>query len=435
MSWLLNACYGVLLLAVSPVLLYRMIWLGKYREGWKQKLLGHLPPPDSQRPRIWFHAVSVGEVLLLEGVLKQLIQQSPDVDILISTTTSTSQAVARRKFPDHQVCYFPLDFSWSVSTAIQRVRPTAIVLVELELWPNFIRQAASQQIPLMLINGRMSEKSFRGYRRIRPLMSRLLSRFDALAVQNEIYAERLRQLGAPPERIHVTGSIKFDNVQTDRQNSRTRELREYFGISDDEVVLIAGSTQEPEESIALDCFESLRVDHPELRLIIVPRHQERFEEVAKLIQRTGHPLKRRSTSNTGAVSSVREPPVCLLDTLGELASCWGLADIAFVGGSLTCRGGQNMIEPAAFGAAVLFGPNTWNFHDVAEGLLDGNAASVVQDAPELKATIRQLIEHPSERIRLGTRAQSFVRNQQGATAETAKLIGTSIEPPQRRRAA
>ncbi|MDA1016030.1 MAG: 3-deoxy-D-manno-octulosonic acid transferase [Planctomycetota bacterium] len=440
MSWLINACYVLLLIAVSPILLYRIVRMGKYREGWQQKLLGRLPLRENDRPRVWFHAVSVGEVLLLDGLIQQLIRQSPDVDILISTTTSTGQAVAKTRFPKHQVCYFPLDFSWSVAAAIARVQSSAIVLVELELWPNFIRSAARRQVPLLLINGRIGERSFRGYRRIRPLMSRLLAKFQTLAVQNETYADRLRQLGAPDERIHVTGSIKFDNLQTDRRNSRTLAIREWFGLRDNEVVWIAGSTQDPEEAIVLDCYAKLRVEHPELRLIIVPRHKERFDEVARLIEQKGHVTTRRSTTaanatGANATQSHRQAPVCLLDTLGELSDCWGLADIAFVGGSLTQRGGQNMIEPAAYGAAVLFGPNTWNFRDAVDGLLANHAANVVRNADEMCETVQHLIEQPHERMRVGAKAQRFVTEQQGATAETVQLITAAIGTSRRRRLA
>ncbi len=374
-SWLLNAVYFGLLLAASPVLLYRRFVLGKYRDGWGQKLLGRLPPRQGERPCIWFHAVSVGEVLQLKHVLAEMRAARSDVEFVVSTTTSTGFDVAKECFPDDCVCYFPLDFSWSARRALKQVRPAAIVLVELELWPNFIFAARRAGIPLLLINGRISQQSHRGYRRIPWLMRRLLACFEVLALQNRTYADRLIELGAARERIQVTGSIKFDGLQTDRANPHTSRLRHAFGLAEDEFVFIAGSTQPPEEELALCTYQQLREDFPNLRLILVPRHKERFEEVAKLVVNRGFSLLRRSAlqdldsqtehrSQPSQLSNTR--PVLLLDTLGELASCWGLADVAFVGGSLTKRGGQNMIEPAAYGAAVLFGPNTWNFNDVAE---------------------------------------------------------------------
>ena len=428
-SWILNLAYLGLLAAVSPILAYRMLMHRKYREGWAEKLLGQLPIRESARPSVWFHAVSVGEVLLLERVVSALTAERPDLEIVISTTTSTGRAVARSKFPDHTICYFPLDFSWSVRRAIRRVRPSAIVLVELELWPNFILQSKRAGIPLALINARISEHSFRGYRRIRFLMRKLLGCFDVLAVQNETYSKRLLMLEAPRLRLKVTGSIKFDQVESDRANPKTAELRRSFAIRDDETVFIAGSTQSPEEEIVLVTYLELRQKFPRLRLILVPRHKERFEEVAQLVLRNDALLLRRTETENSTVTDASGPhrPVMLLDTLGELAACWGLADIAFVGGSLTDRGGQNMIEPAGYGAALLFGPNTHNFRDVVDLLLKGDAARVVDDGSELTAAVAEFLCHPGEARLRGQRARQLVLTQQGATAKTVQAI-TQILP-------
>ena len=431
LCWLLNLVYGALLLAVAPVVLYRAIVHGKYRDGWGEKFFGLLPVRQADGTCVWFHAVSVGEVLQLRTVLAELRRHRPDVQVLITTTTVTGHAVAREKYPDCRVCYFPLDFSWAVRRAIARVRPALIVLVELELWPNFILAARRLGVPLALINGRISERSFRGYHRLRPLMHRLLAHFDLLAAQTETYADRLRTLGAPAERLCVTGSIKFDHIATDRRNPRTRELRQAFGLRDNERILIAGSTQAPEEQYALDTWLAVRNEFPDLRLILVPRHKERFEEVAAIVQQRGLPLLRRSIVQEPAVGSPNttdhgprntDPPVLLLDTLGELAACWGLADIAFVGGSLTRRGGQNMIEPAAYGAAVLFGPNTWNFRDVVDVLLAGRAARVVSGPDELTRTIAELLRDPAAAREQGRRAQALVLAQQGATRRTVERL-------------
>ena len=416
MPWILNLAYVALLLAVSPVLLYRRWVHGKYRDGWSEKLWGRLPERDGSRPCLWLHAVSVGEVLQLRPLMNLLTAQRPGWDFVITTTTRTGLDVAKKEFAQHTVCYCPLDFSWAVRRAIARLKPSAIVLVELELWPNLVLTANRLGVPLALINGRVSEKSFRGYRRIRPLIARLLSGFELLAVQNEEYADRLRTLGAPSERLHLTGSIKFDGVKSDRSNAKTSELRQFFGLRSDERVFIAGSTQAPEESLALDTWQALRSEFPSLRLILVPRHKERFDEVAALVTSRGLTLQRRSNDVRG------DGDVLLLDTLGELGACWGLAEIAFVGGSLTQRGGQNMLEPAAFGAAVLFGPNTWNFRDIVEQLLARDAARVVRSADELTATVRTLLRDSAEVRDLGSRARDFVATQQGAAARTVDLL-------------
>jgi 3-deoxy-D-manno-octulosonic-acid transferase len=423
MPWLFNIVYGVLLLIASPVLLYRRVRHGKYRDGWSEKLWGRLPVRTSDRPCVWLHAVSVGEVLQLRSVMKLLVAHRPNWEFVITTTTRTGLDVARREFAEHTVCYCPLDFSWATRTALLRLRPTALVLVELELWPNLIATAKSLGVTVSLINGRLSPRSFRGYRRVRWLVGRLLRQFDLIAVQNAEYAQRFLSLGASTQSVAMTGSIKFDGVQLDRGNPQTAEIRRHFGLRDGETVFIAGSTQAPEESLALDTWQLLRDEFPSLRLILVPRHAERFDEVANLVASRGLPLRRRTDTATGHTSP---ETVLLLDTLGELGACWGLADIAFVGGSLTRRGGQNMLEPAAYGAAVLFGPNTQNFRDIVEQLLSRRAALVVSSGCELTEAVRGFLRHPARGKALGDSAREFVASQQGAAAKTVDLLLRTI---------
>lgn len=432
LPYFLNLAYSLLLVAVAPVIAYRSLVLKKYRTGWSQKLFGNVPLRSGDRPCFWFHAVSVGEVLQLPPLIAGLSEQNPDLEFVISTTTHTGYAVAQEKFPGHRVCYYPLDFSWAVRRALKRIRPAAVVLVEMELWPNFVLAADQLQIPLSIINGRLSEKSFRGYRRLRFLVGPLLNRLQLIAVQTAAYAERFADLAGRKERIHVTGSIKFDGIQVERDNPKTRELRDAFQIKPGEVVLVAGSTQDPEERIALDVFLELQQRYSNLRLILVPRHQERFEEVARLVKHYDLPLIRRSYQAQGDDSlflpftTSKRPPICLLDTLGELKACWGLADFAFVGGSLTRRGGQNMIEPAGYGAAVAFGPNTWNFKDVVAALIQHRAAVVVQSQDELQQLLTGWLENPAAASEQGIRAQDFVLQQRGATQRTADLLLESM---------
>jgi 3-deoxy-D-manno-octulosonic-acid transferase len=426
LSFLLNVAYCLLLTAVSPVLVYRSLVHGKYRDGWGEKLFGSLPDlgevPKGQ-DRYWFHAVSVGEVLLLQSVIPELRSRLPGVEIFLTSTTTTGHAVAREKFPDLTVGYFPLDFSWAVRRAISRIRPTQIVLVELELWPNFLASAQQKGIPVSLINGRLSKKSFRGYSRIRWLLKPVLQSFNVLAVQHETYAERFLKLGARAESVHVTGSAKFDRVNTDRRNECTVRLREVFGLKESEPVFIAGSTQGPEEKIALETWLKLRVAYPELRLILVPRHKERFEEVARLVEFYGVSLLRRSeVVNEKVVQSQSASSVILLDTLGELSACWGLADFAFVGGSMGNRGGQNMIEPCGYGAAVCFGPNTRNFRDVVNSLLTCDAARIVEDQAALAKQLHCWLADRQSAIRQGIAAREFVVSQSGASEKTINLL-------------
>lgn len=419
---ILNCCYLVLATLVLPMVVWKRVRTGKYRQGWREKLWGQLPDLRHEKnARIWIHAVSVGEVLQLRQVTERLLRLRPDVKILVTTTTETGHAVAREKLSGCDIAYFPLDFSWSVQAALERVQPELIVLVELELWPNFILEAARRGIPLVLVNGRLSEKSFRGYARIRPLVRLLLARFSVMAVQSEEYRRRFISLGAQSESVVVTGSIKFDGVLTDRANPRTQALRAWLEIGDDETVFIAGSTQAPEEELALHVYESLLREFPGLRLILVPRHPERGRELAEWIQRRGFAVRRRSLPGTHDASG-KPPAVGLLDTVGELGACWGLADVAFVGGSFTDRGGQNMLEPAAFGAAVCFGPNTWNFRHVVELLEHHAAAQTVRSREELLEFVRRMLSDPAQAARLGARAQQLILQQQGATDRTVELI-------------
>ena len=427
-GWMLNGVYSLLLLAVAPVLLYRRIRHGKYRGGWREKLTGRLTRRHPDRQCIWFHAVSVGEVLQLQKVLDETASRFPDAELFVTTTTDTGYGVACDKYPQHTVAYFPLDFTWAVKRALKAIRPDLVVLVELELWPNFILTCRRHGIPVALINGRIGEKSFRGYSRLKPLIGRVLKAFDVLAVQNETYRDRLQALGAPAERVVVTGNIKFDRVESNRDNIRTQELRQSFGIEPHQAVFIAGSTQSPEEMYALDAWRLLRKEFPDLRLILVPRHKERFEDVAELVHQRGVPLLRRSELKAGSTTPPVSgaSPVLMLDTLGELAACWGLADFAFVGGSLTNRGGQNMLEPAGYGAAVLFGPNTWNFKDITEALLSRDAARVVGGPDELLQSLRELLQQPMLSQRMGITARAFVAEQQGATARTVDQISALL---------
>lgn len=421
MPWLLNILYIGLAVAALPWLGLRKLRTGKGVAGWRQKLTGQTPALEPIPERIWLHAVSVGEVLLMRRIVAELERDRPQTDIVITTTTATGHDVARQEFPHLTVCFFPFDFSWAVRRAIKRLKPTAILLAELEIWPNLLLAASKAEIPVGILNGRLGEKSFRGYSRIRPLIAPLLKQIAGITAQNEEYAARFRALGTPADRVVVTGSLKYDGLETNRDNPRTAELRRDFGIAGNEIVFIAGSTQAPEEAIALRVWKQLVPDHPNLRLILVPRHRERFPEVAKLVQAENLPLHRRSTTLQPPIPNP-QPPILLLDTLGELAACWGLADIAFVGGSLTQRGGQNMIEPAAFGAAVLVGPHTHNFRETVELLSHAGGIAIVQNENQLTETVAALLADQSRRQELGRQARETVYVHRGATQKTMEQI-------------
>jgi 3-deoxy-D-manno-octulosonic-acid transferase len=426
---MLNLCYGALLLACAPFVVRSAIRTGKYCEGYREKFLGLVPVRQGEATCVWIHAVSVGEVNLLATILRELRAAHPDWVFVVSTTSRTGYELARKKYADLSVFYCPLDFSWAVRTAMQRVRPSLLVLAELELWPNFIAAAKEQGGRVAIINGRLSDKSFPRYRRVRWFVARVLLQIDLIAAQNEETAARFRALGAPPKSVHVTGSLKYDGAQTNRNSARTAALRQLGSFAADDIVFLAGSTQEPEEQIAVDIFRRLSVDHPHLRLVLVPRHPERFGVVAAMLDASGLRWHRRSLL-APRLSPLDPNPsrILLVDTVGELGAWWGTAKIAFVGGSFGDRGGQNMIEPAAYGAAVSFGPNTWNFRDIVAALLAADAAVVVRDTFELESFVRRCLEDPRYAAALGERAQALVRSQLGATMRTRELLDALVAP-------
>jgi len=436
--YLLNLVYLLLILLGLPWFAWQAIRKGKYREGFAAKFLGIVPKrtPENNKFCLWLHAVSLGEVNLLTPLIQKIREKRPDWQCVLSTTTATGMAQARKKYPELSVFYCPLDFTWAVKNAMRRVRPDVLVLAELELWPNLIRAATRHGARVAVVNGRLGEKSFRGYRRIRPFVAGLLRRIGLLAVQDETCAKRFLALGARPGSVHVTGSMKYDGAQTDRANPATRRLAELAGFGPDDIVLLAGSTQEPEEAMALDAFRDLVEKHPRLRLVLVPRHPERFEAVAKLLDSSGIPWQRRTAlsgetaSGSPPLSSLLSPlssRVLLVDVVGELGAWWGTATIAFVGGSMGARGGQNMIEPAAYGAAVSFGPNTWNFRDIVAAMLGHDAAVVVQNPEQFHQFVRRCLEQPQWAAAMGQRAQAFVKSQLGATERTVELLFESVK--------
>lgn len=432
MSRFLNVIYIIALSLASPWLIYKSWQKRKYREGWRQKFLGRCPERVGRGPCVWFHAVSMGEVRLLQPLIAELERRRPDWDVVISTTTETGLSQARTLFPELLTFYAPLDFSWATRQAMKRIRPTTLALVELELWPNLIRAAEESGARIALLNGRLSSRSQKGYRRIRRWIGPTLARLDVVAVQTEDYAERFRTLGLPAPKLKVTGSIKYDNLETDRTNPKTQGLKRLFGLSERDRVWVAGSTMSGEEEVVLEAYLALRSRHESLRLIVVPRHPERFDEVARLIERMGLQPIRRSALDTPGAFELSQKTVILVDTLGELSAVWGLADLAFVGGSLfPGRGGQNMMEPAAFGASVHFGEHTSNFRDTVQLLLSCDAATVVRDGAALAAALEQDLDGPAACIAKGMRARELVLSQSGATLRTVVELERLMHPSSR----
>ena len=429
-SLLLNLVYLILLLLISPWLLVRSIRTGRYRQHLREKLLGRAHLTDSTRPTVWFHGVSVGEVHLLRQVVRAFRDRHPDWQVTVSATTDTGLAEARKHFGDLQVVPYPFDFSWAVRRAIRRINPRVIVLAESELWPNFLRAANRDGVPVVVINGRMSPRTFRRYSKFPGLARRLLfNRVTLFAMQSETYARHIRELGVDPARVRVTGSVKYDGVGADRNNPKTRDLAQLLSIAPSDLVWVAGSTHEPEEQIVLNVFAQLRYRFANLKLILVPRAPERFDEVAQLVEQAGLRCVRRSRL---VGEPVTPDSVILIDTMGELAAAWGLATIGFTGGSLNeKRGGQSMIEPAGLGVPVLFGPHTWNFRDAVAGLLEVGGAIELRDEQDLLREAGRLLGDSALRERMGAAARAFVHQQQGATARTLDMLDRVIAAPPR----
>ena len=426
---LLNLLYLVAWLVIAPWLLLRK----KPMRGLKAKWFGQVPTLASASGCnvVWFHGVSVGEIHLLRQVVARFRQRFPGWRCVVSTTTNSGHEEAIKHFADLHVIFWPFDFTWAVNAALDAIQPQLVVLSEGEVWPNFIAAAKRRGVKIALINGRMSPRSARRFARFRWLLAGVFAKLDWIGAQNDEYRRHYEWLGAV--NVATTGNIKYDGVNSERDNHRTKAMRALFGIAADAIVWVAGSTQAPEESVTLDIYRNAKVLHPNLRLILVPRHPERFGDVAALLERSGLPFVRRSELQGPAPSPPAPLPlstggeggnaIILGDTMGELGAIWGLADLAFVGGSLDGkRGGQNMIEPSGYGAAVVFGPHTWNFKQTVADLLLRDAAIEVQDAASLEAAVLRLLDDASLRRQLGDAARRFVLSQQGATDRTLDAL-------------
>lgn len=459
---LLDLLYCLLLAAVSPLVIYRAARFGRYRRGLRQKffglhpedleLLGMVRPHASQGgmpsprklgtgeidgasgaspeppPLVWFHAVSVGEVNLIAGLIAAYREANPEHRVVVSTTTDTGYDLARARFSDLPVFFLPLDLSWTVKRTFQTLRPSLLVLAELEIWPNLVRFAHRAGCRVAIANGRLSERSGRRYQRLRRFFAPTFQRLDWVGCQDAESARRFLACGTRPEAFTVTGSIKFDNAPEHRDTPEVHRFARWTGVDPWHQVLIAGSTQAGEESAALETYRELSPLYRQLRLIIVPRHKERFDEVAELIRRSGFRLRRRS-DQPAAAEHWSADTVILADTIGELRSWWGLSRIAFVGGSFGDRGGQNMLEPAGYGCATCFGPHTENFAEIANRLLQADAAVRVHTPAELTRFVAECLEHPHKAEDLGMRARGIVQKHRGATAKTVAQLSRLVPEP------
>lgn len=410
-------------LAFAPYALVKMLYTPAYRAGLSQrlslKIVGRAE--NGAASPVWIQTVSVGEVKSAAPLVRALLQGA-DCAVRLSTTTFTGQRVARELFPDAvEVGYFPLDFRWVARRVLSRIQPQVVVLFETELWPNFIRTADASKIPVVIVNGRISEASFRYYRMLPWIFRATLSRVSHMGMQSAADAERIIALGANPDAVTVCGNMKFDAVGEAPSRERIEDIRRELLLPHGAPLIVGGSTHEGEEKALLKSLSRIQARRPEVRLLIAPRHPERFEEVERLIRDEGFDVLRRSKPSSPAASPGPKT-VILLDTIGELAQVYALASIAFVGGSLADVGGHNIIEPASMGKPVVFGPHMQNFKDVKDAFLLRQAALCIGSEEELHEEVEALLGHHDRARQLGDAARKVVESNRGATLRYLQIV-------------
>jgi 3-deoxy-D-manno-octulosonic-acid transferase len=427
----------IALVALSPYFLYQALRHKKYVGSLGQRL-GYLPVAlnlDGE-PSIWIHAVSVGEVLSTRPVIDELRKRYPSLRLFLSTTTRSGQQLARRSITDIDgIFYFPFDWPFTVRRTLSIVRPKLFVMVENEIWPTMLRECRRRGVKTLVINGRISVRSFPRYRLIRPFFKRVLADIDRFCVQGEETASRLVSLGAERSRLTITGSLKFDALDASPLPGRgpARVLR-FFRMSPNRPVLIAGSTMRGEDEAVIRAFNRVRTTPggANALLVIAARHPERFDEVERLCKSEGLATVRRSEL---PIDAEPRADAVILDTIGELAHLYQIATAVFVGGSLVPAGGHNILEPALYGKSIIFGPHMENFNEIAETFLANRAAIQVHNPRELETAIVGLLGDPVRRARLGAAARALIDTNRGAKDRTLAVIADLLPPPERGRSA
>jgi 3-deoxy-D-manno-octulosonic-acid transferase len=419
----------VALVIASPFLAYQAVRHRKYVRSLRQRL-GYLPLSfniDGDES-IWIHAVSVGETLTARALIGELKARYPALKLFLSTTTMTGHEVARALADVDGVFYFPLDWGFTVRRTLDVVRPRLFVMMETEIWPTVLRECRERGIATMLANGRVSKRSFARYTLIRRFFRRVLDDVDRFCMQSEEAARRMVALGADPSRVVVTGSLKFDSLDWPgvgpHGQSRDRVLR-YFRLSPGRPVVIAASTLRGEDQAAFEAFRRVQARWPDALLVVAPRHPERFDEVTRQATEEGFRVVRRTNL---PVDQSPDADVVVLDTIGELARLYQIASVVFVGGSLVDAGGHNILEPAMFGKAIVFGPHMHNFAEISAEFLRGGAAVQVSSTRELGETFVALVGDGVRRASLGAAARAIVESNRGAKARTMAVV-TALLPP------
>jgi len=449
MSFVLDLLYLLAGAAISPMVLYRVIRHRRYRTGWAQRF-GKITRKSPEKKCIWLHAVSVGEVNAAKTLIRELENRFPDFEIVISAVTDTGFAQANALFGRNlKVFYFPLDLSWIMHRAFNNIRPAVCLLMELEVWPNFVQIARQLNVPVIVINGRISNKSFSRYRIVRPIAKTIFRKVGLVLAQTNEYARRFKELGCPDEKVIVTGSLKYDTAQiTEKVEGADTLAAQLFGKIENRrsgignPLWVAGATGNDEEKILLEVYQNLKQQKQfgDLRLAIIPRKPERFDEVAQLIEQSGFNLIRyselkKATPDTVAKSKIENrnlsaaplaeskiDSVILGDTMGDLRKFYSLATIIFVGRSLVPMGGSDMMEAAALGKCTIFGPYAFNFKQAVDALLADNGAIMVNNKDELLAAVQKCLLEPAYADKIARNGREVIRKNQGATARTIEQI-------------
>ena len=417
--------YSVVFYLITPLIILRLVIRGlaapNYRKRWGQRF-GFFTPSESSKETIWLHAVSVGETLAAVPLVKALQEKYPERRLLITCMTPTGSERITAAFGDSvDHSYAPYDTPGAVARFLKRVQPKMLIIMETELWPNTVAACYKRQIPVILANGRLSEKSARGYARVSKLSGPMVAQLSAVAAQHGDDGGRFTALGLPVEKLHITGNIKFDLELNAQIRLSAEALRQQWDGTNQRPVLLAASTHRGEDEIILQAFSLIKQSVNNALLVLVPRHPERFNQVGDLCLDAGYSLARRSNND-----STDNADILLGDTMGELMTFFGACDIAFVGGSLVANGGHNMIEPAAWGKPTLSGLSVFNFAEVSRLLAEAGGLSLVEDAAALAESVIELMKNPEQAQQMGLSAQQVAEANRGALERLLAVIDNSL---------
>jgi 3-deoxy-D-manno-octulosonic-acid transferase len=427
-----------MLFSIGAILTAPFYWWRKGRgqkRGYWAERFGSIPFQESGPGAIWVHAVSLGETLAVAGLVKEMQRTFPERKIYLSHVTPAGRAAGETRLPSIAGrFYLPLDWRWAARKALACIKPSLLVIVETELWPNLLRAAQEAGAHVVIVNARLSKRSLRGYLLARPFMRRVLANVDGICAQTEEDAERFRQLGAKPERLRMVGNLKFD-AQPPKLGEFARTLKAALRRAQRGPVLVAASTMPGEEPLVLEAWDLIQARYPKALLILAPRHPARFEEVSRDLERAQRGFVRRTTlqvEERALSSQLASTAILLLDTIGELAGVFELADLVFIGGSLVPAGGHNLLEPAYWSKVIAFGPHMENFRDIAKLFLDAGAAIQIRNPEEL-AHATWLLENKEARERLGASARQVLEQNSGATARTLEGLRKYLDRDSRGR--